>query len=369
MQIPSPDNAPPVAATPSRPTASVVIVAYNGMAWLPGCLAALAAQLRPGDEVIVVDNRSGDGGPQFIRQRFPAVRLVENQGNAGFAAACNQGAALARGDVLVFLNQDTAVQPGWLDGLLAGLGADVGLSTSRLLLMATPERIQMCGQDVHYSGLVFGRGFGQPAGSRPHPCDVDAVSGASFAIGRELWARLGGFEERLFMYYEETDLSWRARGAGYRCRYAPASAALHDYRPSAPSAGRLYYSFRNRALLLLRNWQPATLLLLAPALLLAELLEWGQALSQGRLGLRAKLRSWRWLATHSGQVRRLRAAAQAQRQVSDAALLAAMNARVQPVEGAYHPALRALIGAANLLFRLNRQVALWLLTAARKPSP
>lgn len=359
------------AIAPARPTASVVIVAYNGMAWLPGCLGSLAAELRAGDEVIVVDNRSSDGGPQFIRQRYPAVRLVENRVNRGFAAACNQGAQAAGGDVLVFLNQDTEVFPGWLAELVAPLALqdDVGLTTSRLRLMSDPDRLHLCGQDVHYTGLVFGRGYGRPAASQQQPGDVDAVSGASFAIRRELWERLGGFEERLFMYYEETDLSWRVRWAGYRCRYTPDSVALHDYRSSAPGEGRLYYSFRNRALLLLRNWQPGTLLLLAPALLAAELLEWGQALAQGRRGLRAKLRSYRWLVSHGGQVRQMRAAVQAQRRVSDAAMLASMTAVVDPVETDYHPALRAFIAGANLLFRLNRRAALWALDRRRGIAP
>lgn len=359
------DSATPNAAAVT-PAVSIVIVTYNGRPYLANCLASLLAQAGHDGEVVVVDNQSTDGGPQFVRERFPAVRLIENQDNRGFAAACNQGANLAAGRILVFLNQDTVVFPGWLAELLAPLvlHEDVGLTTSRLRLMSDPDRLHLCGQDVHFTGLVFGRGFGQPAASQQQPIDVDAVSGASFAIRRELWERLGGFEERLFMYYEETDLSWRVRWAGYRCRYAPDSVALHDYRSSAPSEGRLYYSFRNRALLLLRNWQPGTLLLLAPALLAAELLEWGQALAQGRRGLRAKLRSYGWLFTHGGQVRQMRAAAQAQRRVSDAAMLASMTAVVDPVETGYHPALRAFIAGANLLFRLNRRAALRLLDAS-----
>lgn len=352
-------------------TVSIVIVTYNGRPYLANCLTSVLAQAGHDVKVVVVDNKSSDGSPQFIREHFPAVRLAENRENRGFAAACNQGAQVANGDVLIFLNQDTVVFPGWLAELVAPLALqdDVGLTTSRLRLMSDPDRLHLCGQDVHFTGLVFGRGYGQPAASQPTPCDVDAVSGASFAIRRELWQRLGGFDEALYMYYEETDLSWRVRWAGYRCRYAPDSVALHDYRSSAPSVGRLYYSFRNRALLLLRNWQPGTLLLLAPALLAAELLEWGQALAQGRRGLRAKLRSYRWLFTHGGQVRQMRADVQAQRRVTDAAMLASMTAVVDPVENNYHPALRAFIAGANLLFRLNRRAALRVLGGGRGAAP
>lgn len=356
-----------IAVPPVRPQASIIIVTYNGLRYLAGCLGSLLDDTAGAAEVIVVDNCSSDGSPQFIRERFPAVRLVENRDNRGFAAACNQGAGLAAGPVLVFLNQDTEVFGGWLAGLLHELAADdrVGLATSRLRLMRRPDSLHLCGQDVQYTGLVFGRGYAGPAAGQDRACDVNAVSGASFAIRRELWEALGGFDETFFMYYEETDLSWRAQLAGYRCRYAPASQALHDYTPAAPSAGRLYYSYRNRALLLLKNWRPITWLLLCPALLVAELLEIGLALAQGRRGLRAKVKAYGWIATHLPQVRRLHVAAQAGRRVGDAALLAMLAAEVKPVAVEPGGAARWVVAAANLVFRTNRQGALHVLRRGR----
>lgn len=350
------------AASP-RPTACIVIVTYNGLRYLDRCLATVFQQLGEQDEVIIVDNCSTDGGPQFIREFYPAARLVENRRNCGFAAACNQGARLATGRVLVFLNQDTEVQPGWLDGLVEALDSrsDVGLTTSRLLLMSSPDRINLCGQDVHYTGLVFGRGYGKAAASHSLPCDVDAVSGASFAISRELWERLGGFDECFFMYYEETDLSWRAHLAGYRCRYVPTSLAWHDYHRSALTETALYYSFRNRALLLLKSWSCGALLLLAPALLTAELLEVGLVLMQGRRGLRAKVRSNGWIALHLRQIHRMHAAAQAQPRVPDAVILRSLAADIRPTPDDFGVVSRTIVALANGLFRANRQAALWLL--------
>lgn len=358
-------------SVPDRHTVSIIIVTYNGLNYLATCLHSVFCDVLDTDEVIVIDNKSTDGSPQFMQETFPAVRVIENQDNHGFAAACNQGACLATGDVLVFLNQDTEVRPGWLSGLVEALDAErgVGLTTSRLLLMAAPDRIHLCGQDVHYTGLVFGRGYGQPAASQDVPGDVNAVSGASFAIRRELWERLGGFDESLYMYYEETDLSWRAQLAGYRCRYAPDSQALHDYRPDRPSESRLYYSFRNRTLLLLKNWRGITLLLLLPALLVAELLELGLALTQGWRGLRAKGKSYWWIATHLAQVRRMRASAQAQRRVSDVAILLSLVADIRPTTDDPGIAQHLIVAVANIIFRVNRGIALWLLRRLPSNAP
>ncbi|MFZ2361175.1 MAG: glycosyltransferase family 2 protein [Anaerolineae bacterium] len=346
-------------SAPAGPTASVVIVTYNGMVYLPACLQSVYRELLDADEVIVVDNRSTDGGPQLIRERFPTVRVIENLDNRGFAAACNQGARLATGQVLVFLNQDTEVRPGWLRGLIEGLGAasGAGLTTSKHLLMTQSDRINLCGQDMHFSGLSFARGFMEPAERLSAPAWVGAVSGASFAIRRELWEQLGGFDEGLFMYYEETDLCWRARLAGYRSQYRPDSTLLHDYRPGQHSYARLYYSKRNRHILLLKHWRWPTLVLLLPSLLVAELLDLGQSALIARDGLRAKLKAYGWLASHAAQVLGSRRQVQRMRTAKDWELLASCTATVSLLELSGGKLTHAVLAVINGLFWLNYRLA------------
>ncbi len=156
------------------------------------------------------------------------------------------------------------------------------------------------------------------------------------------------------MYYEETDLSWRALSAGYRCRYAPASQALHDLAPGTPGDARLYYNPRNRMLLLLKHWHVGTLLLLSPALLVAEVLDW----------------DWRWRMAGAGSAPKERATGGSARiwrscaacasapacsgRLPDAALLRLLAANVRPATGSIGALARGIVAIANLVFRANR---------------
>jgi GT2 family glycosyltransferase len=339
--------------------ASLIIAVYNGSAYLGDCLASLRQNIRAEDEIILVDNASSDGGVEAAQLDWPGFKLIRNPANAGYAAACNQGAEQAAGEFLVLLNQDTQVCPGWLSSLLKPLQQDptIGLTTSRLLLMSQPDRLNMCGQNIHFTGFSFGRGFLHPAGSFPEPARVGAVTGAAFAIRRELWQELGGFDENLFMYYEDTDLSWRALLSGFDCLYVPDSAAYHDYRPAQPGYLALYHTKRNRLVLLLKTWRWRTLLLLFPSLLMAEALDWLHSALTGRRGLSAKLRASAWLFTHLPLVLRSRGQSQKRRKVNDLALLERCVDRLNPVEFTGGKFGRRAVSACSALFHLNAEIA------------
>ncbi len=334
--------------------ASVIIVSFNGRHYLPACLLSVTQDAGAACEVIVVDNLSSDDSAAYVEQEWPDVKLVRSADNQGFAAACNLGASLATGEYLVFLNQDTRGLPGWLPDLLAGLEErNVGLTTSKLLLMAQPDRINLCGQDIHYTGLAFMRGFREDARCHPEPELVGAVSGASFAIKRDLWTHLQGFDEALTMYYEETDLCWRARLAGYHCQYRPGSVLFHDYGPGQHSYARLYYSKRNRYILLFKHWRWATLLLLLPALMVAEILDLGQSALIAPYGLRAKLSAYGWIVTHASPIMASRHRAQRLRKAHDWELLESCTSEARILELASGKARGVALTLANRLFRLN----------------
>jgi GT2 family glycosyltransferase len=338
---------------------SIIVVVFNGAGYLEGCLSSVLAEIKPEDEVILVDNASTDDSASQVRQRWPQVKLICNQSNRGFAAACNQGAGQATGEVLVFLNQDTRVSPGWLEGLLRPLEQDpgVGLTTSKLLLMSRSEQIQMCGQDIHFTGFTFGRGFLCPSSEYSQPEAVSAVAGASFAIRRRLWEQLGGFDDNLFMYYEETDLCWRARLAGFSSEFSPDSVVHHDHSFS-PSPRALYYSERNRLVMVLKNWKRLSLLLLLPSLLLAELVDCGYMLAMGRQGLSAKWHAYAWLVANLPTVLRARRNLQRTRRDPDWKLLQSCTAVLAPRLVTGGSIGRAILKPCNFWFSIHYRLVL-----------
>jgi N-acetylglucosaminyl-diphospho-decaprenol L-rhamnosyltransferase len=338
---------------------SIIIVLYNGSAYLENLFAGLIPQLTEADELILVDNASSDGSAGLVKSKWPQLKLVENTQNTGFAAACNQAAKLAHGETLVFLNQDTQPLPGWLDGLLAPLEIDskVGLTTSKVLMMRQPELIHMCGMDVHYSGLIFGRGLMLPAETLMQSARVGSVSGASFAIRQSLWESLAGFDEFLYMYSEEIDLCWRACLAGFSSLFTPESRVLHDNWSERPGYFSLYYSKRNRYILLYKYWHWRTLLLLLPGLLLAELFDLAHSLRLGKRGLKASLSAWAWALGHFRSILQARAIVQAQRKADDLVLLESCETRLLYREFREGQKLHGLGKLVNAFFDLNAVLA------------
>jgi hypothetical protein len=314
-----------------RPKISVILVNYNSGAGLERCLTSLLNTNSKNDEVefILIDNASTDGSAQAIARCFPQVRLIWSDFNLGFGGGNNLGVRYARGDFLAFLNPDTVVEPGWLEALVAALEDDprAGMVTSRILMLDQPETVNTCGNDVHLTGLTLCRGMGRPRQGYDCPAEVSAVSGAAFAIRKDLYQALGGFDAELFLYMEDTDLSWRARLAGWRILYVPSSIVYHDYRLTF-SPNKTYYLERNRYMMLLKTLHWRTLLALVPALLLAEMISWAFVLTRERRNWRNKLRAYGWVIQHWDHIRQEREVVQQLRQVSDRALLHTTHARL-----------------------------------------
>jgi GT2 family glycosyltransferase len=260
---------------------SVIIVTYNSRCYLSACLQSLLDELDAEDEIIVVDNGSSDGSADFICTHYPQVKLILNP-NKGYAGGNNCGAAAANGEYLFFLNPDTCLEKGALSHLLAPLMNDttVALTTPCIVLMRQPDLINTCGNTMHYTGLTYCRGAGQPRGNYSISTEVDAVSGSAFIIRREMFQTLGGFDECFFMYVEDTDLSWRARLTGGRCLYVAEAVVQHDYHLSY-SPEKAFYLDRNRHFMLFKNLKRSTYLRMLPGILLSEIITWGFLLIKG----------------------------------------------------------------------------------------
>jgi GT2 family glycosyltransferase len=302
------------------PRTSIITVNTNELHRLVEFLPALFAS-RGNFELIISDNGSRDGSLEFITSQFPDVRILRNGRNIGFCAANNKAALLARGDFLVFLNPDTRVSLDWLPHLLKPFeDPTVGLTTAKILLMSDPGRINTCGNTVHLSGLTLCRGMGKRAEIFSSLIEVAAVSGAAFAIRRDLFHRLGGFDEGFFIYLEETDLSLRARLNGWRCISVPESIIWHDYQLRF-GPQKVFYQERNRYRMLLKNLSWPTLIVLLPVLLVAETVTWGFVLWNDRPNWRNKLRAYIETIRHLREILSKRRETQSLRRQRDRDLL------------------------------------------------
>jgi GT2 family glycosyltransferase/glycosyltransferase involved in cell wall biosynthesis len=235
-----------------RPVASIVIPVYNQFAHTLACLRAIAAHPPAAAiEIIVSDDGSSDETASALVQ-VQGLHYHRRARNGGFIAACNDGAARARGEFLVFLNNDTIPQPGWLDALLATFdaAADIGLVGAQLVY---PDgRLQEAGGIVFSDGSAHNYGrFESPNDPRyGHVRDADYCSGAALAIRRTLFEGVGGFDARYApAYFEDTDLGFAVRAAGQRVVYQPQACVVHMEGVTAgvdETTGVKAYQVRNR---------------------------------------------------------------------------------------------------------------------------
>jgi N-acetylglucosaminyl-diphospho-decaprenol L-rhamnosyltransferase len=268
LGLPTADSLLASPGVTGRVPLSVVVVTYDSGAALGSSLPPLLAQLGASDELIVVDNASADDTVARVRRLAPHARLLVQERNLGFAAGCNAGAAVAGGELLVFLNPDAVVADGFAEAIRRpldrGWDAWMGVVTAGDVLNTT-------GGVVHFTGIAWSGQVGEPVTAAPAgPREVAFASGACLAVPRGRWAALGGFAPEFFMYCEDVDLSLRAWLWGGRVGVEPAARVDHDYS-FAKGDYKWRLLERNRAAMVIRTYPGPLLALLAPALLATEL--------------------------------------------------------------------------------------------------
>jgi GT2 family glycosyltransferase len=251
------------------PRVTVVIPNWNGMLHLSECLSALSAQSMSDFEVLLVDNASSDGSVAWVREHHPEVRILRRPDNGGFAKAVNAGIIVSRSEYVALLNNDTAVDAGWLAALVAALDDHraYDFAASKMILYYEPERLNAVG-DVYVLGRLAGRnrGLGAPV-SRYGSMErvLGACAGAAL-YRRSLFREVGLFDEDFFLMSEDTDFNLRCLIAGKRCLYAPAAMVRHKFRASIeaePVWEMTRLAARNEAFVAAKNL-PAEVLLLTP---------------------------------------------------------------------------------------------------------
>jgi GT2 family glycosyltransferase len=313
------------------PAIAVVMVAHDNAGDLPRTLGALRAQLREGDEVVVVDNASSDDSVRAASEALGAAaeaapphraapagharpRVIATGANLGFAAGCHVGVRATSAELLLLLNPDCEVAEGCLDALRAVASQRPGWGAwQALVTLPGGDVVNTAGNCVHYLGFGWAGRLDEPVASVPNdPHEVGFASGAALVVRRGAWDEAGGFDERYFMYGEDLDLSLRLRLAGHGVGVAPAARVAHEYA-FTKGAYKWFYLERNRWWTVLSTYPALLLALLAPALLAFEVV---LLLASWRGGwLRAKLRSQAAVARELPLILERRRAVQATRRI------------------------------------------------------
>jgi GT2 family glycosyltransferase len=243
---------------------SVVTVNWNSRDDLAACLASLVDQTHTELQVLVVDNGSVDGSVEMVRTRFPQFTLLEQGSNLGFAEGCNVGIARATGSWVALLNNDAIAEPRWAETLVSAAErapATCGMLQSLILFQRTPPTVNSTGIGLTRRGTGRDRdeGTDPPATGTPWQA-VFCPTGGAAAYRRSMLDAIklstGNFDPAHFCYYEDLDLGWRARLAGYDALYIPESVVRHKYHGSTARRSRAWLvrlATINRVRTLLKN--------------------------------------------------------------------------------------------------------------------
>jgi GT2 family glycosyltransferase len=252
-----------------KPLASVIIPNWNGAHHLPVCLDSLRAQTYAHVEVVLVDNGSTDGSQELVTDHYPEVRLLALDSNLGLTGGNNAGFGVAQGEVLISLNNDTEVDPRFVEALVIALEGhlEAGMAAAKMLLFDQRDQIHSAGDGYGVDGIPFNRGVWQrDEGQFDEPGWVFGGCGGAVAYRRAMLDDVGLFDESFFMYCEDVDLNWRAQIAGWKCWYTPDAVVYHKLSATGGGPIASYYTGRNTlwviaknypSALLRKNWRPA----------------------------------------------------------------------------------------------------------------
>ncbi len=286
---------------------SIIILNYNGEEFLENCLESIFRETKVNFEVIVVDNDSPDKSGEKFSKKYKTCKFIINKKNVGVSEGLNIGIRNANGEFIVLLNNDLIVAPKWLDYLFDAYDEKgSGLYQPKFLKMRDRSIIDSAGNLIN----IFGFGFSREKGRKDH-LQYNKIEEIGFAAGtclfcsKEIFDKVGLFDEKLFAYNEDLDLGWRAKLLNYKSYYVPKSIVYHYGSAQWRWSGEKFYLLeRNRWVVLLSNYEVKTILKLLPSLLIIEI---GLLLffAKKQMFLK-KLRSYGGIIRLSNQIRKRR---------------------------------------------------------------
>lgn len=270
--------------------ASVIVVTHNHKKYLELCIPSILLQDYP-CEIILVDNGSDDGTPDYIESTFPNIKVIRNK-NTGYGSGNNLGVTQSHGEYVIILNPDTIVERNWLREIIKPLRDHPQIITTPKILVYDGLSINTCGNINHFSGLTFTQWMGEAPDFHNEDSYLTGVSGACFAMKREDYIKTGGFDENFFLYNEDSEFSWRAHLLGFKILYVPTALVRHDYKLGV-SPERIFYLEIGRYRILKKYFSLKNFIILCPSLLIVELIVFGYSLKCGRSGVYFKLKAIR----------------------------------------------------------------------------
>ena len=249
-----------------KPFISIIILNYNGKDFLKSCLDSVLLSSFRNYEVIIVDNASTDGSRAFLEENYGLIEnltIIKKGKNYGVPEGRNIGLKQARGEYVIFLDNDTIVDKNWIEGFLEVFSKDekIAVAQAKLLSLSEKDRFDHAGDFLTPFGFLVERSNGaKDIGQFNRVEDIFNAKGAATMIKSRVFRELGVYDDSYFMYLEETDFCWRAWLAGYRVVFAPKSIVWHAYSTPLKDEKKYYsnyvvryYGCRNYLITALKN--------------------------------------------------------------------------------------------------------------------
>jgi len=270
---------------------SVIVLNYNAGELLLNCIESIKKSAYKNLEIIVVDNISTDKSQKICKEKYPDIKLIQNDENFGYCEGNNIGIREAKGDYIIILNPDTIVESSWIEELISAYNKfGDGLYQPKFFSLDEKLVLQSTGNMLHIFGFGFARDKGKIDDKKMEAIEkINYASGTCLFTSKAVLDKVGLLDPFLFLYHDDLDLGWRAAQMGIDSFYVPKSIIYHAESYALKwSAKKFYWLERNRKYCLLTHYSKETYAKMRLSLFLVDLCVWLFYLSKGFLGAKIK---------------------------------------------------------------------------------
>ena len=274
-----------------NPLVSVIVLNYNAGELLLNCIESIKKSAYKNLEIIVVDNISTDKSQEICKEKYPDVKLIQNDENFGYCEGNNIGIREAKGDYIIILNPDTIVESNWVEELISAYNKfGEGLYQPKILSLEKTQILQSTGNMLHIFGFGFARDKGKNDNLEKNTIEkIGYASGTCLFTSKKVLKQVGLLDPFLFLYHDDLDLGWRAAQIGISSYYVPNSVIYHVESYALKwNAKKFYWLERNRKYCILTHYSKKTYSKILPSLILVDFFVWLFYLSKGFLGSKIK---------------------------------------------------------------------------------